>query len=81
MSKRVVTKIEPEGFHRDGQGMMKIIFTFAEGPCSVIEIRPDLWIQILESAKEAAPHVSWNELKNQIYYSVVMGAAEVSTLA
>lgn len=71
--KRVVRKIEPSGsFEFNGKILLRVLFTFENHPPEAVLVEKSNWDKILDEKKKIAPHVSWNELKNEIYYSAVM---------
>lgn len=80
-SKRIVTQIEVIGFEKDGISHMRVMFIFKDHPVEVFDVKTKAWLAILEAKKAECKHVSWNELKTEIYYSVVMGVNQPLTIS
>lgn len=59
----------------------RIQFVFEDHPYEYFNVEESRWLKILDLSREVSATMSWNDLKNQIYYAVVMGTAEFTTTA
>jgi hypothetical protein len=79
---RTIKAIEiPGSFSMAGKGYFRIQFLFHGHPPEFFNVEESQWVKICQLAHSKSAGISWNELKNEIYYAVVMGTAEFPTHA
>lgn len=76
--KKIINSIVPKCFETQGDFYFRVEFFFNGLPSETYVVRESTWVEILKDAKNLAHAISWNELKTQIYNSVVLGTAETS---
>lgn len=78
---RVIHKIDISGSSGDPENKkIHVTFIFENYPSETFKVDASIWLKILADGKERIKVVSWNEVRNEIYYSVVMEKHELISI-